>query len=390
MEQPCNEYVAARLPAWAERFAPRDFVIDTHPGFNSFSLGAMSVTHTTLVPVLLAERELTAFAGLLREFSGYPLASVPYRVPRGRVGEARPSSRRPRATRPRPDPGCPPGGEAGSAGSPLRAGPGRLRPPPLALGSPAHRRRLPGQPAAADRLRAGSAPGRALRAGALPGSRPAGEIGRGRYRARPRPPSWPPCVASFAGLAPKACAPTTPRRESGPRGGSPTPAPAAERRGGGPAAGRNSGRVRGRPAPARPGPGLPAHQPPAQRGPQPALARPGPEGGFYRYAGKGGEERQRALPPPVRLAILIYAEAAGLARKPEEAVFPGRWRDQPVRGSLDDHTATGRRRSAGATWAGLNRLSQGEPRTAGAPGDKPKRQSRGSCLPELAQTLQVP
>ena len=56
------------------------------------------------------------------------------------------------------------------------------------------------------------------------------------------------------------------------------------------------------------------------------------EGGFYRYSGKGGKERQRALPPPVRLAILVYAEAAGLARRPEEAVLPGRWRDQPVDG----------------------------------------------------------
>src|SRR2546421_8393579 len=56
------------------------------------------------------------------------------------------------------------------------------------------------------------------------------------------------------------------------------------------------------------------------------------EGGFYRYSGKGGKERQRALPPPVRLAILVYAEAAGLARKPEQAGFPGRWRDQPVDG----------------------------------------------------------
>src|SRR5438132_13911869 len=56
------------------------------------------------------------------------------------------------------------------------------------------------------------------------------------------------------------------------------------------------------------------------------------EGGFYRYTGKGGKERQRALPPPVQQAILAYARAAGLARKPEEAVFPGRWRDQPVDG----------------------------------------------------------
>src|SRR5438132_6714365 len=56
------------------------------------------------------------------------------------------------------------------------------------------------------------------------------------------------------------------------------------------------------------------------------------EGGFYRYTGKGGKERQRALPPPVQQAILAYARVAGLARKPEEAVFPGRWRDQPVDG----------------------------------------------------------
>src|SRR5207245_9435328 len=33
------------------------------------------------------------------------------------------------------------------------------------------------------------------------------------------------------------------------------------------------------------------------------------EGGFYRYTGKGGKERQRALPPPVRQAILAHAEA---------------------------------------------------------------------------------
>ena len=56
------------------------------------------------------------------------------------------------------------------------------------------------------------------------------------------------------------------------------------------------------------------------------------EGGFYRYTGKGGKERQRVLPPLVRLAILVNAEAAGLERRPEEAVFPGRWRDQPVDG----------------------------------------------------------
>src|ERR1700730_1365462 len=56
------------------------------------------------------------------------------------------------------------------------------------------------------------------------------------------------------------------------------------------------------------------------------------EGGFYRYSGKGGKERQRALPPPVRLTILVYAEAAGLERRPDGAVSRGRWRAQPVDG----------------------------------------------------------
>src|SRR5256714_8666263 len=67
------------------------------------------------------------------------------------------------------------------------------------------------------------------------------------------------------------------------------------------------------------------------------------EGGFYRYSGKGGKERQRTLPPPVRLAILVYAEAAGLARKPEEAGFPGRCADPPGGGK---HIAGPTRRAA--------------------------------------------
>ena len=56
------------------------------------------------------------------------------------------------------------------------------------------------------------------------------------------------------------------------------------------------------------------------------------ECGFYRYTGKGGKERQRALPAPAQQAILAYARASGLGRKPEEVVFAGRWRDQPVDG----------------------------------------------------------
>src|SRR3982074_689782 len=35
--------IAERLQAWAVHFPPRDYVIDPHPGFNAFSLGAMAV-----------------------------------------------------------------------------------------------------------------------------------------------------------------------------------------------------------------------------------------------------------------------------------------------------------------------------------------------------------
>jgi hypothetical protein len=42
----------------------------------------MAASHLVLVPVVLAQRELRSFAGLVREFHGYPLASVPSRVPR--------------------------------------------------------------------------------------------------------------------------------------------------------------------------------------------------------------------------------------------------------------------------------------------------------------------
>jgi site-specific recombinase XerD len=56
------------------------------------------------------------------------------------------------------------------------------------------------------------------------------------------------------------------------------------------------------------------------------------EAGIYRYRGKGGTERQRVLPQPVGQAIEAYARAAGAEREPGDAVFSGRWRDQPVDG----------------------------------------------------------
>jgi transcriptional regulator with XRE-family HTH domain len=65
------------------------------------------------------------------------------------------------------------------------------------------------------------------------------------------------------------------------------------------------------------------------------------------------------LPPPVQQAILAYARAAGLARRPEEAVFPSRWRDQPVDGKY----IGGQLRQA-AQLAGMGERSPRQRRTA--------------------------
>jgi len=81
------EVIADRLTSWAEALAPRALIVDTHPGFQAYSLGAMMAARFTLVPVLLQERELRAFAGAVREFERYQLASIPYRVPVAHIGD---------------------------------------------------------------------------------------------------------------------------------------------------------------------------------------------------------------------------------------------------------------------------------------------------------------
>ena len=76
------DVIAERITAWTPRWWPAITVIDCYPGFNVFSLGAMAAAHVTLIPVVLQERELVAFEAMVREFERYPLASLPYRVPR--------------------------------------------------------------------------------------------------------------------------------------------------------------------------------------------------------------------------------------------------------------------------------------------------------------------
>src|SRR3984893_1706346 len=112
------------------------------------------------------------------------------------------------------------------------------------------------------------------------------------------------------------------------------------------------------------------------------------EGGFYRYSGKGGKERQRALPPPVRLAILVYAEAAGLARKPEEAVLPRRWRDQPVDGSTSASSCARRPSWPASRWSG--RCTRSATATPGPGGGSGARQYIGKQLRQAAELAGIP
>lgn len=85
------EAVAGRISAWAEASEAPFLVVDTHPGFNALTVGAMAAAHWTVVPVVLARRELDALAGLLTEYAGYPIATVPNRVPRPRGNQSQSS-----------------------------------------------------------------------------------------------------------------------------------------------------------------------------------------------------------------------------------------------------------------------------------------------------------
>lgn len=68
------------LASWAKEWA-RPVVVDTHPGANPLTDGAMQVADLVVVPVILAAREMDALAGMLVDFAEYRLLLVPTMVP---------------------------------------------------------------------------------------------------------------------------------------------------------------------------------------------------------------------------------------------------------------------------------------------------------------------
>ncbi len=72
--------VAECLASWTKEW-DRPVVVDTHPGANQLTDGAMQVADLVVVPVILAAREMDALAGMLEDFVAYRLLLAPNMVP---------------------------------------------------------------------------------------------------------------------------------------------------------------------------------------------------------------------------------------------------------------------------------------------------------------------
>jgi chromosome partitioning protein len=76
-----DDLVADCLTAWAEAWPHPYVVVDTHPGANPLTDGAMQAAELIVVPVVLAGRELDALERMLQDFIRYPLLLAPNKVP---------------------------------------------------------------------------------------------------------------------------------------------------------------------------------------------------------------------------------------------------------------------------------------------------------------------
>lgn len=75
-----DSLVADCVSAWASQWE-QPVIIDTHPGANPLTDGAMEIADLVVVPVLLGAREMDALSGMLTDFSAYRLVLAPTMVP---------------------------------------------------------------------------------------------------------------------------------------------------------------------------------------------------------------------------------------------------------------------------------------------------------------------
>lgn len=76
-----GDLVADCLQAWATQWDADHLVIDTHPGANPLTDGAMLAADLVVIPVVLGAREMDALEAILADFADYRLLLVPTMIP---------------------------------------------------------------------------------------------------------------------------------------------------------------------------------------------------------------------------------------------------------------------------------------------------------------------
>jgi chromosome partitioning protein len=76
-----DDLVADCLAAWSGIWETSHVIVDTHPGANPLTDGALQAADLVVVPVILGMRELDALEAMLDEFGAYRLLLVPTMVP---------------------------------------------------------------------------------------------------------------------------------------------------------------------------------------------------------------------------------------------------------------------------------------------------------------------
>lgn len=76
-----SDLVADCLTMWARTWEVPYVVVDTHPGANPLTDGAMQAADLVVIPVVLGAREMDALEAILSDFSDYPLLLVPMMIP---------------------------------------------------------------------------------------------------------------------------------------------------------------------------------------------------------------------------------------------------------------------------------------------------------------------
>lgn len=75
------DLVAECIRAWADTFDDPYVVVDTHPGANPLTDGAIQAADLVVVPVVLGAREMDALEAIVRDYRDYRLLLVPTMVP---------------------------------------------------------------------------------------------------------------------------------------------------------------------------------------------------------------------------------------------------------------------------------------------------------------------